>query len=34
MAQWMSERFGRLEAAFSGPLAKLNQRLKSGEVEV
>ncbi|MEC7297767.1 MAG: DUF4268 domain-containing protein [Pseudomonadota bacterium] len=34
MAQWMSERFRRLEAAFSGPLAKLNQRLKSGEVDI
>jgi len=32
MTSWMSDRIRRLEAAFTDPLARLNQRLKSGEV--
>ena len=32
MASWMSDHVRRLEAAFAEPLARLNQRLKSGEV--
>ncbi|AXQ96295.1 DUF4268 domain-containing protein (plasmid) [Cereibacter azotoformans] len=31
MIAWMSSHMRRLEAAFSAPLAKLNQRLKAGE---
>ena len=32
MASWMGDHVRRLEAAFAEPLARLNQRLKSGEV--
>lgn len=33
ITEWMSDHIRRLETVFSGPLAKLNARLKSGEVD-